>query len=487
MTSPTHNGPTEKNRTQRSFLVLIAAFSSFIVVGAVTIFALSMIKYLERVNLEELAQRGRLAATSVESSISQSLALDDRYAVVKQCQVMVRESDDIEYIVITMRDGDALYHDKDGWTTDTDLPYWKSFEQSTKACTQLVDAPETTNHKVLHHADPINYLGSLHLGWVHVGLSTETHSANMSQFRDRTLRMALTALAFGIPASLIFSRRFTRPITHLKEFAEKVASGDLDSRVDAKGSREITELSSTMNWMTERLADSREQLAVSLKKESALREKDVLLREIHHRVKNNMQILGGLIRMQCRTLESEESKKVLMESETRIRSMALLHQKLYQSESISEIAFGGYVKVLVGELKRLYGPSNSGIKTNIDIDPTFTLGLDTALPCGLVINELVSNAFKYAFPQGTGEISITIAPKDCGQFTLEISDDGIGFPEELDLSSAKSLGLRLVRMMVEQLEGNLEMPPSSGTNFLITLCRSDYVERLGERELTLAN
>lgn len=487
MSSPIHQGSTGKKRAQGSFLILIAAFSSCIVVAAVAIFALSMIKYLESVNLEELAQRGSLAATSVESSISQSLALDDHYAVTKQCQVMVREAEDIDYIVVTMRDGDALFHDKDGWSTETDLAYWRSFENAERACTEIVEATEKTPHKVLHHADPINYLGSLHLGWVHVGISTENHSENMSQFRNHTLKMALTALAFGIPASLIFSRRFTRPITYLKEFAEKVASGDLDSRVDAKGSREITELANTMNWMTERLADSREQLASSLKKESALREKDVLLREIHHRVKNNMQILGGLIRMQCRTLKSEESKKVLMESETRIRSMALLHQKLYQSESISEIAFGGYVSVLVGELKRLYGDRNSEIKTKIHIDSTFTLGLDTALPCGLIINELVSNAFKYAFSQTSGEISVTIVPKDCGQFVLEISDTGVGVPEKIDLANATSLGLRLVRMMVEQLEGTLEMQTTNGTTFTITLCRSDYVERLGERELTLAN
>ena len=180
--------------------------------------------------------------------------------------------------------------------------------------------------------------------------------------------------------------------------------------------------------MTDRLAETQARIKESMKKEASLREKEILLREIHHRVKNNMQILGGLIRLQCRTLKSGEARDVLKESETRIRSMALLHQKLYQSDSVSEISFGDYVTVLVGELQRLYASNGSRLEIQVDVPDTFELGLDTALPCGLIINELVSNSLKYAFRDTarTGEICIAIDPRQDGRFTMIVEDNGPG-------------------------------------------------------------
>lgn len=467
-----------RNMSIKTYALL---FSSVIVVVAVGIFAFSMMNYLEGVSRSDLEGRGRLVATSLEGAIGQDLALDDRPEVVERSRAILADSEDLLYLVITMRDGNALVFQKDSWSMEAADVRWANFQGPDGEDTAQVVQSEFTGEEVLHYGHQLSYLNSLSLGWVHAGISTKSYNAATGNFRTRILQMALIALAFGIPASLVFSRRFTRPIFKLQTFATNLAAGELNSKVDAGGTKEIAELSSTMNWMTRKLAESRDELQESLVQKASLREKEVLLREIHHRVKNNMQILGGLIRIQCRSSDSEEVRSVLMESETRIRSMALLHQKLYQSESISEIGFGSYVSVLTGELQRLYSGKGLRPRLEIDIAKDFALGLDTALPCGLIVNELVSNCFKYAFVNGgQGMIRITAESLSEGRFILSVEDNGAGMPEGFDVHEARSLGLRLVNMLVEQLDGELQVTSGKeGTRFAMELGASDYAERLG--------
>ena len=459
--------------------VMIVLFSCGIMIFTVGIFALSMLKYLEEVSRTDLKNRGKLTATSIEATISQDVALDDRFAVVERCQTIVADNEDLHYVVVNFRDGASLVHQGTNWAMDK-RDDWAEFEEKQGNNSVIMKSPYGED-EVLHYAHQLTYLNSLSLGWVHVGISTKSYRENVSQFKNRILFMAFLSLGFGIPASFIFSRQFTQPITRLQQFALAVAGGDLDAHVRAGGSKEIYHLAQTLNWMTRRLSHSRETLKNSLEQEGALREKEILLREIHHRVKNNMQILGSLIRLQCRTLSSSEARQVLIESETRIRSMALLHQKLYQSEGISEIAFTGYVDVLVGELRRLYSKAHCKIAVNIRIDEEFRIGLDTALPCGLIINELVSNSFKYAWPMADrGEVTISIIPDETDQesFVLEVRDDGVGLPADFDLANSTSLGLKLVNMLVEQLEGEIMTNDENGSVFTMHLAKCQYKERL---------
>ncbi len=202
----------------------------------------------------------------------------------------------------------------------------------------------------------------------------------------------------------------------------------------------------------------------SEKIKQSLKEKEILLQEIHHRVKNNIQIISSLLNLQARYINDKKYAEMLKESQNRIKSMGLIHEKLYKSENLADIDFKEYITDLVHALFRSYGVSSVGVTIESDI----TLGITTAIPCGLIINELVSNAVKYAFPEGIGEITIHIRPVN-GDIELIVADDGVGIPEDIDFKNVETLGLHLVVMLAEdQLNGEISLDRSKGTRFCIT-------------------
>jgi len=202
----------------------------------------------------------------------------------------------------------------------------------------------------------------------------------------------------------------------------------------------------------------------------ALREKEILLREIHHRVKNNMQIISTLLKLQSRNAEDEAVKALFRESQNRILSMAMIHEKLYQSEGIHRINLRSYIDDLTQEVLLSFGQDEAErVILRKDIDD-LAFGMDAAIPCGLIIIELLSNSLKYAFPDGRkGEISIVLCEDEGGLFRLTAGDNGIGLPEGLDVRRLKSLGLRLVSDLAQyQLRGEIQMVSSeSGTETTI--------------------
>jgi len=202
---------------------------------------------------------------------------------------------------------------------------------------------------------------------------------------------------------------------------------------------------------------------------ASLGEKEVLLKEIHHRVKNNLQVMSSLINLQARYTMDEQILQTLKEIQNRIQSMALIHEKLHQSEDLARIDFSEYIQSLTAYLYQTYGAQLANITLNINIDDIF-LNIDTAVPCGLIVNELVSNSLKHAFTHEgmRGEIRIDFHSDTDNQLTLTISDNGVGFPEDLDFRNMKSLGLRLVIMLTEQLDGIIDFDGSDGTKFEIT-------------------
>jgi PAS domain S-box-containing protein len=200
---------------------------------------------------------------------------------------------------------------------------------------------------------------------------------------------------------------------------------------------------------------------------ASLREKDVLLKEIHHRVKNNLQVISSLLYLQSRGVEDDQALEMFRDSESRVRSMALVHERLYQSPDLARIDFGEYIRSLANSLFRSYGINTNVIKLKIKVGDVL-LGVDTAIPCGLIINELVSNSLKHAFPDGkAGEIRIELRSGDHGKFSLMVSDNGIGLPKYMDFRNTESLGLQLINTLVEQLEGTIELDRSGGTTFKI--------------------
>lgn len=218
--------------------------------------------------------------------------------------------------------------------------------------------------------------------------------------------------------------------------------------------------------------------------EISLREKEVLLKEVHHRVKNNMQVIVSLLRMQSRYVNDKQYIDMFKECQSRIESMSLVHEKLYQSKDLSNINFKDYVGDLARELFHSYGVDTGKIGLKIEVADV-SLGVNTAIPCGLVINELISNSLKHAFPAGKdGEILIQlhlidpVESRETGakQFhrvdqnwiELIVSDTGVGMPENIDFRNTKSLGLQLITGIVEnQLGGTIEAGRTEGTRIQI--------------------
>lgn len=201
----------------------------------------------------------------------------------------------------------------------------------------------------------------------------------------------------------------------------------------------------------------------------SLTEKEVLLKEIHHRVKNNMQIVSSLLNLQLDSLQDEKTRALFMEAQNRIASMALVHEKLYQSNDLAKIDFTDYLRELTDNLASMLGARMRNIVFQLKTEDMH-LGIDTAIPCGLITNELVSNAYKHGYPNGgPGKVTLTFEQLPTGQLYLEVSDDGRGIPPSFDLRRTKSLGLQLVHTLVRQLHGTIEIQGPPGARFILHL------------------
>jgi PAS domain S-box-containing protein len=201
--------------------------------------------------------------------------------------------------------------------------------------------------------------------------------------------------------------------------------------------------------------------------QASLKEKEVLLKEIHHRVKNNMQVISSMLSLQSQHIKDKASRAMFQESQNRIRAMALIHEKLYTSEDLAHIDIAGYIHSLTHQLITSYHTTAPRVAMDIAVTDIF-LTITTAIPCGLIINELVTNALKHAFPrQQKGTITVSMTPSNTDSLILTVSDTGIGFPDRIDFRNTTTLGMQLVISLVEQLKGTITVDRSEGTRFRI--------------------
>ncbi|AXV38808.1 sensor histidine kinase [Methanobacterium sp. BAmetb5] len=213
-------------------------------------------------------------------------------------------------------------------------------------------------------------------------------------------------------------------------------------------------------------------------------EKNILIKEIHHRVKNNMQIISSLLNLQSQHLKADEqfATSILKESQNRVKSMAMIHENLYQSKDFTHIKFEDYITRLVYELFYSYNGDADRIKLVVDVDDV-NLNMETAVPCGLIVSELFTNSVKYAFPEGQeGEIRVSLKQEpvkdDARKFTLTVSDDGVGFPSDLDYRNTETLGLELVNSLTRQIDGNISLDLTQGTKFTVKFKELRYKKRI---------
>jgi two-component sensor histidine kinase len=199
----------------------------------------------------------------------------------------------------------------------------------------------------------------------------------------------------------------------------------------------------------------------------SLKEKEQLLKEIHHRVKNNLQIVSSLLSLQSENVLDEKFLSLIRDSKNRINSMALVHEMLYASKSLEKISVSEYIGRLSNSLQRSMASPDSEIKIDRDIPSDILFEIDRIIPLGLILNEIISNSFKYGFPETKkGTIYIRLEPQKSGHL-LSVSDDGVGLPEDFDIDKSTSLGMQLIQMLCDQIDGKLTIRSEKGVHFNI--------------------
>lgn len=320
---------------------------------------------------------------------------------------------------------------------------------------------------------------------------------DLSEMQDRLLRyagiVALAILIASIGSFLVGARlrdQISTPLLSLAAQMRIVSSAqDYSVRAQSHSRDELGELIDGFNDMLEQIQDrdaaliqarddlskKAEELQLELVERhrieaqitASLEEKEVLLKEIHHRVKNNLQVISSLLDLQANNIRDEHTVAMFRDSQNRITSMGLIHERLYQASDLARIEFSEYIAELTQSLYQSYSTNAQNVRMSTTAE-TISLDVDTSIPCGLIINELVSNALKYAFPDGReGCINVELEKCEANQLLLVVRDDGIGLPEEFDASKTQSLGLKLVHTLVRQLRGTLEISSSHGARFSI--------------------
>ena len=214
--------------------------------------------------------------------------------------------------------------------------------------------------------------------------------------------------------------------------------------------------------------DITERKQIEAEIRTSLREKEVLLKEIHHRVKNNLQVIASMLNLQSGYLDDAQAQEIFQESQNRVAAMATIHEKLYQSRNMARVDFADYIRDLTTQLLSSYTGSEQDIQLEIVADDIW-LGINTAVPCGLILNELVSNALKHAFPFGrqTGQVTVQFQRLPAGRLALSVADNGVGMPAYMDWQQLSSLGLTLVNTLARQIGGRLEVENRQGTLFRV--------------------
>ena len=300
----------------------------------------------------------------------------------------------------------------------------------------------------------LNKAGRMMSGW---GENEDITKFNLSSFHPPWARELIQE---GIPAAMRMGVwQAETAILNRSTECEIPVSQVILSHQSTDGSVEF--ISTIIRDITER-KQAEEKIRISLE------EKEILLKEIHHRVKNNMQVVSSILQLQSGYIHDPVALGMFQECRDRIQSMALIHERLYQSSDLAQIDFSEYIRGLVSMLIHSHRPSGLELQWDVEIQ-SISLDLDTAIPVGLIVNELVINALKYAFKgKLSGKIKVSLESIDHLQYQLEVSDDGCGIPKEFDISKAASLGLRLVRILSKQIQGDLTVFNQNGTHFRVT-------------------
>ncbi len=440
---------------------------SSLLVGLVCVFIFLYFPAQEaRTLLGTLRIRGRSIAAMMAYNLSAAVTFEDQEAIAAVAR-SARQNPDFVYAVIAGQDGRTLIAD--------------GRPQADRAA--FLDAtaenPVSADGLVFRVAEAIVFRGR-EIGRVHLGFSLESLKAENRRIRALVGIVSTAVFLLGMGLLYGLSALVTRPLRQMAETVRLISAGDLARRATVSSRDEVGLLASSFNGMLDKLAGAQRELEstnLSLEKrveertsklQASVREKEILIQEIHHRVKNNMQIISSLVSLQAGRIQDPVMRGIFLVTKDRIRSMALVHEKIYRSKDFARIDFVDYVRNLVNQILRSYGTPGGAIRAEVEGDPVF-LNISTAVPCSLIVNELVTNAVKHAFPDGRpGLLTVRVSALTDGKFGFVVADDGVGLPEGFDMARTNSLGLQIVGLLVQQLDGTLEVDGRQGSRFSFT-------------------
>lgn len=325
------------------------------------------------------------------------------------------------------------------------------------------------------------------LGEVRLGYCLGSFKKELYRTAFTTLiSSAIVSLSMAILTIIIFYIEVRMPLKELVFLARSLENGDLNRRANIHRNNELKLVGSAFNSMAVKLQYTlaglqqkiieRERAEIKLRE--SLHDKDILLKEVHHRVKNNLLFVTSLLELQSEYAKDLTLVKALENSEKRLYSMALIYEKLSVSTSLEKIDFGDYIESLLDGLNRQDDLANKHLEFELEIEPT-PLNIETAQPCGLILNELLSNAIEHGFAEGDrGKIKLAVHRQQHGQIAMTVADNGRGFPQHLNFRDPPSLGLQLVCLLTDQLEGTIDLDRTNGTSFQLKFKELQYRQRL---------
>lgn len=446
-----------------AFTVLMVSVVSFVIVA----FPYQVRKEANRSVTEKLESIARLTA----SNISTAMFFDDQEYVQAMLQIVLL-NEDIEYVLVL----DTLNRIISGHNGAS--PYYVDF-YLTNATTRI-----SVDHKVVNMKTPLME-GNIHLGNLYIGLSLNALNDRLLSNQLFVYFLGMGVLVLGVAIVFFVSRHMTAPLQKMVRVVKDISHGNLSARVTVSTYDEAGVLGSAFNEMVENLEQNTHLLEAEIENRivserelgNSLVEKDVLLKEIHHRVKNNLQVISSLLYLQTQHTNNDETKTLLTESQTRVRSMALIHEKLYSGTNLAKIKLLEYIRNLTDDLSHTYRTTTENMKTTISGQEQ-ELDIEAAIPCGLIINELFTNCLKYAFPEEASEqwqgrsrpipeVRISLEQKE-DALELCVRDNGVGMKTTFDLEKAETLGLKMVSILAIQLGGEVSIKANVGTETTLT-------------------
>lgn len=411
----------------------------------------------------------------------------EKNAAAKEDLEKIFNNESIEYLVVHKKGANSYEY-------NIDLAEQNNY-------TDLNNSSISKGMEILKLNSPI-ILDDTIIGDIYVGFSLAPIQIEVAELREKIGYISLILFLGGTIFVFIITAKFTNPLKKVMASVKEINEGIFKELVEVKSNDEIGFIANSFNKMIKNIAIAKVEMdqnnrelekrvsvrtrelegaLKSLQKENkqrriaeieisnSLHEKEVLLKEIHHRVKNNLQIVSSLLFFQSKQIEDAKTLDMFRDGQNRVKSMALIHEKLYQSGDLANIDFKQYVKKLTNFLFQSYGINQAKIKFKNNVQDV-ELGVDTAVPFGLIINEIVSNSLKHAFKnQESGEVKIDMGYDENNKLILIISDNGVGISEDLNIEESESLGLRLVNNLTTQLNGTITFLNNNGTKVKIVI------------------